>query len=192
MCSCMWGGCSENVCPHQLRLINWMLRQLTFILTILKAENLRPRGQQTGFSDWWVSSSGLGDDHVLAVSSHDREVVSFTSLLIRALKWQPTPVFLPGESQGWGAWWAAVYGVAQSQTRLKWLSSSCSSSSKPIEGALFSWSNFLPKAPSSSTITLEVRASSNKLYNSVHTNTCIYFWKKIPQISEWLSLILIV
>ena len=39
-------------------------------------------------------------------------------------KWQPTPVFLPGESQGRGAWWAAVYGVAQSQTRLKGLSSS--------------------------------------------------------------------
>ena len=29
-------------------------------------------------------------------------------------KRQPTPVFLPGESQGWGAWWAAVYGVAES------------------------------------------------------------------------------
>ena len=29
-----------------------------------------------------------------------------------------------------GAWWTAVYGVAQSQTRLKWLSSSSSSSSK--------------------------------------------------------------
>ena len=28
-----------------------------------------------------------------------------------------------------GAWWAAAYGVAQSQTRLKWLSSSSSSSS---------------------------------------------------------------
>ena len=39
-------------------------------------------------------------------------------------KWQPTPVFLPGESQGWGAWWAAVYGVTRSQTRLKRLSSS--------------------------------------------------------------------
>ena len=26
-----------------------------------------------------------------------------------------------------GAWWAAIYGVAQSQTRLKWLSSSSSS-----------------------------------------------------------------
>ena len=90
-------------------------------------------------------------------------------------KWQPTPVFLPGESQGprslvgcrlWGheesdtterlpvhfslscigegngnplqcsclenprdggAWWATVYGVAQSRTRLKRLSSSSSS-----------------------------------------------------------------
>ena len=39
-------------------------------------------------------------------------------------KWPPTPVFLPGESQGQGAWWAAVYGVAQSRTRLKRLSSS--------------------------------------------------------------------
>ena len=39
-------------------------------------------------------------------------------------KWQPTPVFLPGESQGWGAWLAAVYGVTQSWTRLKRLSSS--------------------------------------------------------------------
>ena len=33
-------------------------------------------------------------------------------------------MFLPGESQGGEAWWAAVYGVAQSRTRLKRLSSS--------------------------------------------------------------------
>ena len=38
-------------------------------------------------------------------------------------KWQPTPVFLPGESQGWGAWWAALYGVTQRRTWLKRLSS---------------------------------------------------------------------
>ena len=41
-------------------------------------------------------------------------------------KWQPTPVFLPGESQGQQSLWAAVYGVAQSWTRLKQLSSSSS------------------------------------------------------------------
>ena len=38
-------------------------------------------------------------------------------------KWQPTPVFLPGESQGRGSL-AAVYGVTQSRTRLKRLSGS--------------------------------------------------------------------
>ena len=41
-------------------------------------------------------------------------------------KWQPTPVFLPENPRDGGAWWAAVYGVAQSRTRLKWLSSSSS------------------------------------------------------------------
>ena len=45
-------------------------------------------------------------------------------------KWQPSPMFLPGESQGQGrAWRAAVYGVAPSRTQLKWLSSSSSSNS---------------------------------------------------------------
>ena len=39
-------------------------------------------------------------------------------------KWQPTPVLLPAESQGRGAWWAAAYGAAQSRTRLKRRSSS--------------------------------------------------------------------
>ena len=43
-------------------------------------------------------------------------------------KWQPTPVFLPGEPQRRGSLVAAVYGVAQSQTRLKRLSSSSSCS----------------------------------------------------------------
>ena len=47
-------------------------------------------------------------------------------------KWQLTPVFLPGESQDGGAWWAAVYGVAQSGTRLKQLSSSSSIVQKSI------------------------------------------------------------
>ena len=94
----------------------------------------------------------------------------FTFMHLRR-QWQPTPVFLPGKSQGWGsllgcrlrgraesdtteqlsfhfslscigegdgnplqcsclenprdsrAWWAAIYGVTQSWTRLKWLSS---------------------------------------------------------------------
>ena len=50
-------------------------------------------------------------------------------------KWQPTPVFLPGESQGREGWWAAVYGVAQSRTRLE----RRSSSSKPSR--YWSWNS---------------------------------------------------
>ena len=36
--------------------------------------------------------------------------------------WQPTPVFLPGESMGREAWRATVHRVAKSRTRLKRLS----------------------------------------------------------------------
>ena len=42
----------------------------------------------------------------------------------RRRRWQPTPVFLSGESGDGGAWWAAISGVSQSRTRLKQLSSS--------------------------------------------------------------------
>ena len=51
-------------------------------------------------------------------------------------KWQPTPVFCLEHLRDGGAWWAAIYGVAQSQTRLNRLSSSSSSilmlSQKPL------------------------------------------------------------
>ena len=43
-------------------------------------------------------------------------------------KWQPTPVFLPGESQGQGSLVGCRLWVTQSQTRLKRLSSSSGSS----------------------------------------------------------------
>ena len=52
---------------------------------------------------------------------------SLFTFMLWTRKWQPTPVFLPGESQGRGreAWWAACrLWVAQSRTRLKRPSSS--------------------------------------------------------------------
>ena len=41
-----------------------------------------------------------------------------------------------------GAWWAAVYGVAQSRTRLKRLSSSSSSTFSTVDGKLVHSTNF--------------------------------------------------
>ena len=106
---------------------------------------------------WWAAVHGVAKSHT--------QLSDFTFTHWRR-QWQPTPVFLPGESQGrgslvgcclWGrtesdttervhfhfslscigegngnplqcsclenpgdggAWWAAVYGVAQSRTRL--------------------------------------------------------------------------
>ena len=77
-----------------------------------------------------MGSLGVGHDWATSLS-----LFTFTHW---RRKWQPTPVFLPGESQGQGAWWAAVYGVAQSRTRLRWLSSSskclvCSGCTKYIK-----------------------------------------------------------
>ena len=80
-----------------------------------------------------MGSLGVGHDWATSLSL-------FTFMHWRR-KWQPTPVFLPGESQGWGSWWAAVYEVAQSRTQLKWLSSSSSNSSS--KSIIFSCSVFV-------------------------------------------------
>ena len=77
---------------------------------------------------WWAAV------HEVAKSRTRLSVFTFTFHFMHwRRKWQPTPVFLPGESQGrGGAWWAAVSGVAQSRTRLKRLSSS-------MGGGLYLW-----------------------------------------------------
>ena len=62
----------------------------------------------------------------LRVGQDSATSLSLFNFLHWRRKWQPTPVFLPGEAQGWGARWAAVYGVTQSRIWLKWLSSSSS------------------------------------------------------------------
>ena len=55
--------------------------------------------------------------------------LSLFTLMHWRRKWQPTPVFCLENPRDGGAWLAAVYGVAQSRTRLKQLRSSSSSSS---------------------------------------------------------------
>ena len=65
---------------------------------------------------WMEEPRGLLSMGSLRVG-HDRATsLSLCTFLHWRRKWQPTLVFLPGESRGRGAWWAAVYGVAQSQT----------------------------------------------------------------------------
>ena len=73
---------------------------------------------------WMEEPGGLQPMGSLRVRHDWATSLSLFTFMHWRRQWQPTPVFLPGESQGRGAWWAAVSGVAQSRTRLKQLSSS--------------------------------------------------------------------
>ena len=54
---------------------------------------------------WWAAV------HEVARVGHDWATsLSLFTFMHWRRKWQPTPVFLPGESQGREAWWAAIYG----------------------------------------------------------------------------------
>ena len=76
---------------------------------------------------WMEESGGLQSMGSLRVRHDWMTSLSLFTFMHWRRKWQPTPVFLPRKSQGRGAWWAAIYGVAQSRTRLRRLSSSSSS-----------------------------------------------------------------
>ena len=75
-----------------------------------------------------MGSLGVGHDWATSLSL-------FTFMHWRR-KWQPTPVSCLEKPRDGGAWWAAISGVAQSRTRLKWLSSSSSSSLPSLCGLL--------------------------------------------------------
>ena len=75
--------------------------------------------------------------HGVARVGHDWATsLSLFTVMHWRRKWQPTPAFLPGESQGRGSLVGCRHGVAQSWTRLKRHSSSSSSSSR-----LVNWPN---------------------------------------------------
>ena len=78
---------------------------------------------------WMEEPGGLQSMGSLRVGDDWVTPLSLFTFMHWWRKWQPTPVFLPGESQGRGSLVAAVYGVTQSRTRLKQLRSSRSSSS---------------------------------------------------------------
>ena len=86
-------------------------------------ENPRDRGA------WRAAVYGVAQSQtrLKRLSSSSNTYSRVIRPLLWRRKWQPTPVFLPGESQGRGSLVAAVCGVAQSRTRLKRLSSSGSS-----------------------------------------------------------------
>ena len=72
---------------------------------------------------WREEPGGLQSMGSLKVGHGWATSLSLFTFMHWRRKWQPTPVFLPGESQGWGS--------LVCQTRLKWLSSSSSMHCRP-------------------------------------------------------------
>ena len=75
---------------------------------------------------WMEEPGGLQSLGSLRVR-HDWTIsLSLFTFMHWRRKWQPTPLFLPGESQGRRSLVGAIYGITQSWTRLKQLSSNSS------------------------------------------------------------------
>ena len=84
-----------------------------------KEKAMAPHSSTLAWQIPWTEGPGkLQSMGSLRVGHDWATSLSFFSFMHWRRKWQPTPVFLPGESQ------AAVYRVAQNRTRLKWLSRS--------------------------------------------------------------------
>ena len=99
------------------------------IYSIMAEKAMAPHSSTLAWKiPWTEEPDGLQSTGSLRVGQDSTTSLSLFTFMHWRWKWQPTPVFSPGESQGRGAWWAAIYGVAQSWTRLKQLSSSRSSS----------------------------------------------------------------
>ena len=110
-------------------------------------------------------------------------------------KCKPTPVFLLENPRDGGAWWAAVYGVTQSQTQLKRLSSSsstcvspqslqsCLTLCDPMDCSLqaplplgFSRQEYWSGLPSPPPGDLRTQGSNPGLLQLLHCRWIIYHW----------------
>ena len=101
---------------------------LLSLCVVLLEKAMAPHSSTLAWKIPWMEEPGgpqsMGS---LRVGQDSATLLSLFTFMHWRRQWQPTPVFLPGESQGRGASWAAAYGVTQSRTRLKRLSSSSSS-----------------------------------------------------------------
>ena len=86
---------------------------------------------------WMEETGGLQSMGLRRVRDDRATSLSLFNFMHWRRKWQPTQCSCLENPRDGGAWWAAVYGVAQSRTRLKRLSSSSSLKKCVCHGCLF-------------------------------------------------------
>ena len=118
------------------------------------------------------------------------QLIKFLNLII---DWNGNPLqcsCLENPRDG-GAWWTAVYGVAQSPTRLKWLSSSRAGSGTPmILMMLHAWCQLYCKPSNIIFIPglLEIAQDLYKSLSLLHIANSIGFWPFVPQAAILLGI----
>ena len=91
----------------------------------LREKTMAPHSSILAWKIPWMEEPGrLQSRGLLRVRRDWTTSLWFFTFMHWRRKWQPTPLFLPGESQGWGSLVGCRLGVAQHWTRLKWLRSS--------------------------------------------------------------------
>ena len=90
-------------------------------------KTMAPHSSTLAWRSPWTEEPGRLLSMGLQRVRHDRVTsLSLFPFMHWRRQWHPTPVFLLENHRDGGAWGAAVYGVAQSRTQLKRLSSSSS------------------------------------------------------------------
>ena len=103
----------------------YTLKDISKSLTIISEKATAPHSSTLAWKILWMEEAGrLQSMGWLTVGQDWATSLSLFTVMHWRRKWQPTLVFSPGEFQGLVTWLGDVSGVAQSQTRLKWLSSS--------------------------------------------------------------------
>ena len=105
----------------------WKLKVLMLSLVQIWETAMASHSNTLAWKIPWMEEPGRLQSMGSLRVRHDWETsLSLFTFMHWRRKWQPTPVFLPGESRDGEARWAAIYGVTQGWTWLKWLSSSSS------------------------------------------------------------------
>ena len=82
----------------------WILHEFTVYLTCVPERAMAPHSSIPAWKiPWTEEPCGLHSMGSLRVGDNWVTSLSLFTFMHWRRKWQPTPVFLPGESQGWGS-----------------------------------------------------------------------------------------